>query len=207
MSWLPHPILLSGNLVRLEPLSEAHFPALIECGAAPEIWSQLPVDGSQPGRLRRELGNAVLQRMAGTQYPFVVIAQGDNRVIGSSRFFDLFPDHRKLEIGWTWYAPNAWGKGFNIECKLLLLEYAFEKMQLNRVQFKTRDTNLRSRAAIEKIGARYEGCLRHDRILPDGHVRDTMVYSIVKDEWPEVKDRLTRLLSVHELAPLVKQAE
>jgi RimJ/RimL family protein N-acetyltransferase len=204
MSWLPHPIVLSGKLVRLEPLTEAHFPALIECGAAREIWSQLPIDGSQPERLRRELGNALLQRMAGTQYPFTVFAQEENRIIGSTRFFDLFPEHRKLEIGWTWYAPDSWGKGYNTECKLLLLEHAFEKLSLNRVQFKTRDTNLRSRAAIEKIGACYEGCLRHDRILPDGSLRDTMVYSILQEEWPKVKKHLSSLLNAREEAQALK---
>lgn len=194
MSWLPHPIVLSGKLVRLEPLSDSHIPALIQCGAFPEIWAQLPIDGSQPERLRRELGNALLQRMAGTQYPFAIIALDQNRVIGSTRFFDLFPEHRKLEIGWTWYACDCWGKGYNTECKLLLLEYAFEQLRLNRVQFKTRDANLRSRAAIQKIGATYEGCLRKDRVLPDGTVRDTLVYSILDDEWPAVKARLQSLL-------------
>ena len=190
MPWIKHPLKLSGRLIRLEPLSEAHFMALIEAGRDPSIWTNLPLDGSDPLKLSRELGNALLNRVQGTQYPFTIIRQADDLIIGSTRFFDLFPEHKKLEIGWTWYTPEVWGLGYNIECKLLLLTYAFETLSVNRVQLKTRDTNARSRAAIEKIGAHFEGLLRRDRVTADGTVKDTVLYSIIKEEWPEVKARL-----------------
>lgn len=190
MPWLAHPIKLSGLLVRLEPLNEAHFDGLVGIAAAPQIWTYLPFDGRHAENLRRELRTAILNRNAGTHYPFTVIAQDSNRIIGSTRFFEIFEEHKKLEIGWTWYHPSAWGKGYNVECKLLLLSYAFETLGANRVQLKTRDTNKRSQAAIQKTGAVYEGCLRSDRLMPDGHVRDTMVYSVIRPEWPATKVKL-----------------
>jgi RimJ/RimL family protein N-acetyltransferase len=193
MPWIEHPVRLTGRLIRLEPLNELHFDALVASGADPNIWTHLPFDGSNGFKLRRELGNAVLQRSGGSQYPFTIIRQSDNKIIGSTRLFDIFPEHRKLEIGWTWYAPEVWGAGYNLEAKLLLLQYIFGPLQANRVQLKTRDTNLRSRAAIEKIGGVYEGILRNDRVLPDGSVRNTVVYSIISTEWPEVAERLRQL--------------
>jgi RimJ/RimL family protein N-acetyltransferase len=195
MSWINHPIRLPGSLVRLEPLVESHFDALIQCGSAPQIWQHLPVDGSNPELLRRELVTAILNRTVGSQYPFTIITQEGNRIIGSTRLFDIFEEHRKLEIGWTWYDPEAWGKGYNTECKLLLLTYVFETLRANRVQLKTRNANERSRAAIEKIGGVYEGCLRCDRVMPDGSVKDTMVYSIIKGEWAGVKLKLQNLIN------------
>ncbi len=194
MSWLQHPIALNGTLVRLEPLQVTHFEGLIACGTDPRIWEHLPVTASQPEVLHRELSKAMLQRLSGTQYPFTIFDQEQNRIIGSTRLFDLLPEHLKLEIGWTWYRPDCWGKGYNLECKLLLLEFAFEKLQLNRVQFKTRDTNHRSKAAIAKIGASFEGRLRNDRIMPNGKVLDTLVFSIIREEWPEKKANLKMLL-------------
>lgn len=195
MSWIPHPTRLMGSIVRLEPLHESHFDDLIRSGADPDIWTHLPFDGSNGEKLRRELGTAIMNRANGTQYPFTIIAQKTGRIIGATRLFDLFPEHKKLEIGWTWYHPDAWGKGYNIEAKLLLLTFLFEELGVNRVQLKTRDTNLRSRAAIEKIGGVYEGHLRADRVMPDGSVRDTMVFSIIKNEWPAAKVRLQNLLA------------
>lgn len=198
MPWIQHPVRLSGTLVRLEPLHESHFDALVRIGTDPRIWIHLPFDGSDPGKLRRELGNAVMLRTGGSQYPFTIIRQHDGAVIGSTRLFDIFPEHRKLEIGWTWYDPEVWGRGYNIDAKLLLLGFAFETLRANRVQLKTREANVRSRTAIEKIGATFEGKLRRDRILPDGTVKDTLVYSIILEEWPGVREHLTRLVGAVE---------
>ncbi len=195
MPWIEHPVRLEGRLVRLEPLNSVHFDALIATGADPAIWTQLPFDGSDGPKLYRELGNAVLQRSGGSQYPFTIIRQSDGAILGSTRLFDIFPEHRKVEIGWTWYRPDVWGMGYNLEVKLLLLRYIFEKLLANRVQLKTRDTNLRSRAAIEKIGGVYEGILRNDRVLPDGSVRNTVVYSIIREEWTGVCERLSNLVA------------
>jgi RimJ/RimL family protein N-acetyltransferase len=196
MPWITHPVLLKGNTIRLEPLAEAHILRLVNIGADPSIWDHLPFDGTDTQRLTRELGNAILNRAYGNQYPFTIIRQSDDRVIGSTRLFDIFPEHKKLEIGWTWYAPDVWGLGYNIECKWLLLGYCFETLGANRVQLKTRTANARSRAAIEKIGGVYEGTLRSDRVMPDGSVKDTVVFSIIKEEWPEVKRKLEELMDI-----------
>jgi RimJ/RimL family protein N-acetyltransferase len=176
-------------------LQEAHFDELVRSAADSRIWTHLPVDGNDGDKLRRELITAVLNRTVGSHYPFTVFAQDGNRIIGSTRFFDIIEEHKKLEIGWTWYHPDAWGKGFNTECKLLLLGHAFEVLGANRVQLKTRTTNLRSRAAIEKIGAVYEGTLRADRIGRDGAIRDTVMYSVIAPEWPATRAHLQELLS------------
>ncbi len=196
MSWIPHPIFLEGGLVRLEPLAYEHIPALLDAAADPDIWHYLPFDGTDRGAFEAELKNAILKRRAGEQYPFTVRRLADGAIVGHTRFFDIFPEHRKLEIGWTWYRPDVWGSGLNTECKLLLLMYCFEELKANRVQLKTRDVNKRSAAAIRKIGGTFEGALRKDRVLRDGSTRDSLLFSIVDDEWPAVKERLLETLSV-----------
>jgi len=187
MAWIQHPVRLEGSLVRLEPLEYTHIPALVGAGSDPQIWSFLPIDGARPGALEAELKAAVLKRRSGEQYPFTIIRQSDDAPVGSTRLFDIFPDHRKLEIGWTWLAPVAWGSGINAEAKLQLLGYCFDMLKTVRVQLKTRDANARSAAAIRGIGATFEGTLRKDRIGPDGTVRDSLVFSVVDDEWPAVR--------------------
>ncbi len=194
MSWINHPVRLQGQLVSLVPLQKDHLPDLIEAGRDAAVWEFLPVDGSKPGNMSAYIHDAILKRVSGEQYPFTVIENASGKAIGSTRLFDIFPEHKKLEIGWTWYDKRYWGKGYNTECKLLLLTYCFETLQTNRVQIKTRTTNIRSQKAIEKIGAKLEGILRKDRIMPDGLVRDTVVYSIINDEWLSVKTRLQDLL-------------
>lgn len=195
MSWVKHPLVLEGELVRLEPLMHAHIPGLVTAGCAPEIWANLPLDGSNAPLLEQELKSAILQRVSGQHYPFAIIDRQSGDIIGSTRLFDLFPQHRKLEIGWTWYTPAYWGKRHNTECKLLLLTHCFEVLQTQRVQLKTRVTNERSRAAIRKIGGVEEGVLRKDRVMPNGETRDTVLFSIIDDEWPQTKLRLQQLLA------------
>lgn len=200
MKRIAHPVTLSGRLVKLEALNETHFEELIIAGGDTAIWNNLPVNGAIPEKLRTELRNALLHRTAGTQYPFAVIDMVTGKAIGSTRFIDIFPEHNKLEIGWTWYAPTYWGKGHNLESKLLLLRFCFETLELNRVQFKTRDTNVRSQAAIEKIGGKFEGILRKDRVTADGQVHDTYVFSIINDEWKE-----TEVALIQRLQPFLDQ--
>lgn len=196
MSWIPHPIKLEGTLVRLEPLAYEHIPDLLDAAAHPDIWRYLPFDGTDRGAFEAELKNAILKRRAGEQYPFTVRRLEDKTIVGHTRLFDIFPEHRKLEIGWTWYRPDTWGSGTNTECKLLLLTYCFEELKANRVQLKTRDVNERSAAAIRKIGGTFEGKLRKDRVLRDGTTRDSLLFSIVDDEWPGVKERLVEMCSI-----------
>lgn len=196
MNWIEHPLILEGHLVKLVPLDKSHFAELVAIGSHTEIWEHLPFDGTDSRKLLTELQEALLRRMEGSQYAFTIISKEDgNRVIGSTRLFDIHREHRKLEIGWTWNAPDTWGKGYNTEAKLLLLTYCFEVLGTQRVQLKTRDTNRRSQAAIVKIGAKFEGIMRKDRIAKDGSVRDSYLFSIIDDEWPGVKKLLTDLVS------------
>lgn len=189
------PGTLQGKLVKLEPLNRTHFDGLIAAGEDSRIWEQLPLPGGWPDGLRRELNNAMLLKSSGQQFPFAVLERHTNRVLGSTRLFELLPEHKKLEIGWTWYHPSAWHTGVNTEAKLLLLTHCFEVYGLQRVQLKTRSTNLRSANAIRKIGATFEGTLRKDRMMPDGTPRDTVLFSILDEEWPRVKQNIQKLLA------------
>lgn len=200
MALFQHPIFLEGEKVKIAPLQNEHFEALKVIAKNKNIWEHLPIDGTDETILISSLKTAILKRAYGEQYPFVIFDKATNKVIGSTRFFEIFQEHKKLEIGWTWYDPEYWGKGHNIEVKLLLLTYCFEQLQLNRVQLKTRTTNLRSMKAIQKIGATQEGVLRKDRIQLNGEVRDTVMYSIINDEWEVIKAHLQDLLLTYENA-------
>ena len=129
-------------------------------------------------------------RISSREYAFCVIGQVDGRVVGSTRFMDVTPEARGVEIGWTWYAPDVWGTQVNPEAKLLLMGHAFERWGAIRVYFKTDARNARSRAAILKLGAQFEGILRNHRIRPDGSYRDSAVYSVIDREWPDVRATL-----------------
>ncbi|HAO28918.1 MAG TPA: N-acetyltransferase, partial [Chryseobacterium indologenes] len=127
--------------------------------------------------------------------PFVIRHKETRKLIGSTRFFEIYPSDKKLEIGWTWITKEYWGTTLNLECKLLLLTYCFEILKANRVQLKTKDTNFRSRKAIEKIGGIFEGILRKDRIQNDGTTRNAAYYSILDDEWEEAKVKIEKQMN------------
>jgi len=187
-TWIKHPIILEDEYVRLEPLQSQHFPALEKIGSQhPEIWNYLPCNGSDLNELRVALQEALLKRLSGEHYPFVIIEKATNEIVGSTRFIDIQPLHRKLEIGWTWMSPKVWGTKLNSSCKYLLLNFCFEELQTIRVQIKTREKNIRSRKAIEKLGAKLEGILRNDRITHQGTISNTYVYSILPEEWEDLK--------------------
>ena len=133
-----------------------------------------------------------MKRGTGEQYPFTVIDRKTNKIIGSTLFHNIFPEHRKLEIGWTWYDPAYWRTGYNRECKLLLLTYCFETLKTVRVQLQTDENNMRSRTAILGIGATFEGIMRKERIRANGAFRNTVMYSIIDDEWAMVKEKLSK---------------
>ena len=189
MNWIQHPVILEGKLVRLLPLEDKYFQNLVAAGNSKEIWTHLPTDGSKRDLLLADLRSALVKRLTGEQYSFVIIDRKWNTAIGATRFFNIYQEHKKLEIGWTWLKPDYWGKGVNVESKFLLLQYCFEVLKTQRVQLQTSEANLRSRAAIEKIGGKLEGILRKDRIRPSG-VTDTAIYSIIDSEWPELKQLL-----------------
>lgn len=197
MNWLQAPIILEGKKVKLVPLESSHFPALLEIGKHKEIWEHLAIDGASSDKLLLELKAALLKKANGERYPFAVVDKISGNIIGTTSFLNIFPEHRKLEIGWTWYAPAYWGTGLNTECKLLLLTYCFEVLHAVRVQLLTSEKNIRSRTAIMKIGASYEGLMRKERIRPDGTFRNTVMYSILDDEWPDRKQKLEQMCGKH----------
>jgi N-acetyltransferase len=186
---------LEGELVRLEPLARAHEDALWEASRDERTWTWLSVH--QP-RTREEL-NAYLDAAlanadAGLELPLATIRSNDGRVVGSTRYLALRPEHRSVEVGWTWLHPEAWGTGINVEAKLLMLEHAFERMGCHRVELKTDARNERSRAAMAALPAQFEGVHRKQMIVRDGERRDSAWYSVIDDEWPEVRANLLRRL-------------
>jgi N-acetyltransferase len=192
MHWIEHPVILENQWLRLEPIISSHIDELAAISHAPEIWEFLTFDGMDTDSFKTELKSTILRRTIGDEYTFTIFDKRENRIIGSTRLLNLFQNHRKLEIGWTWYSPDCWGKGQNIACKLLLLTYCFETLKTVRVQFQVNSKNERSRAAVLKIGAIFEGILRNDRIRDNGIIRDTAMFSITNAEWAGVKAVLTK---------------
>jgi N-acetyltransferase len=189
------PIVLTGKVVRLEPLSEIHADALAEAGRDAHIWTVMRYGVCDTPEKMSFLVEYLLSLQAkGTDLPFAVIHLESGRAIGMTRYMDIQPANRALEIGGTWYAPAYQRTAVNSECKYLLLSHAFEAQKVVRVQFKADLRNERSLRAIERIGAVREGVLRNHMILPDGTVRSSVYYSILAEEWPLVKQRLETML-------------
>jgi len=176
-------------------MEHEHFPALIELAKQKEIWQYMANDYSAPETILAELRSNMLKRATGEKYTFTVFDKMKHKVIGATSFLNISQQNRKLEIGWTWYDPAYWGTGYNTECKLLLLTYCFETLKTVRVQLVTSEDNLRSRKAIQKIGGKFEGINRKERIKADGTFRNTAIFSIIDDEWIEVKQMLQNMLA------------
>lgn len=190
------PTTLTGKLARLEALGEAHIADLAAAGKDESIWEFMRYGQVTTQERMAEMVRMLLARQAqGTDLPFAVIHQASDRAVGMTRFMNIEPVNRAVEIGGTWYAPQHQRTGLNTECKYLLLRHAFETWRVIRVQFKADLRNLRSQNAVERLGAVREGVLRDHIILPDGTVRSSVFYSILAKEWPSVKARLERLLS------------
>lgn len=195
MSFDPKPATLTGKAIRLEPLNESHFGALQQAAADPAIWTYLVgIEGHKPQVFRAWFDEALKNMAAGADVPFAIISNETNSPIGSTRFMDIRRAHYGMEIGWTWLHPSAQRTRANTEAKFLLLEYGFEVCRALRIQLKTDAQNLRSQAAIERIGATREGILRMHMICADGRVRNTVYYSVIAPEWPQVKEALLRKL-------------
>ncbi|AZA98413.1 N-acetyltransferase [Chryseobacterium joostei] len=185
--WISYPTLLEGTNVDLIPLEKEHFEELYLAASDKDLWELIPTDCSERNTFNENYERALSERETENQYPFVIRHKKTGKLIGSTRFFEIYPADRKLEIGWTWITKEFWGTTINLECKLLLLTYCFEVLKTNRVQLKTKDNNFRSRKAIEKIGGVFEGVLRKDRVLSDGTTRNAAYYSILDDEWDFAK--------------------
>ena len=191
------PVVLTGHLVRLEPLSETHLYDLARVGLDADIW-RLMLYGEMNSEqdLRNWILDLLKRQSTGRDLPFAVVHLSSGRAIGATRYMNIELAHHNLEIGGTWYGKEFQGTGVNTEAKYLLLHHAFESLGCIRVQFKTDARNLRSQHAIERLGAVKEGILRKHMLLSDGFVRNSVYYSILDDEWPKVKANLqARLLS------------
>jgi len=194
---------LEGPRIRLEPLTFSHLPALekiaLDPVSKPLIWRYMVNWPQNTKDLRAWVETALDAEDEGTTMPWVTVvkstgADTPDEVIGCTRFFNLDLANKTVELGHTWIAPAFYGTRANTEAKFLQLSHAFDELHLNRVSMKTHHENLRSQAAIKAIGGVYEGTFRYHLIMPDGSRRDSCYFSIVKPEWPEVKDLLSRRL-------------
>ena len=186
-----HPGTLVGEVVRLEPLSAGHLEGLWLASRDPRTWRWLSI--RQP-RTRPALRAWLDDALAGPDHAFATVLRETGEAAGSTRFLNLRPHDRSVEIGWTWLAPAAWGTGANVEAKLLMLGHAFERWRCRRVELKTDAQNERSRGAMEAFGAVFEGVHRKHMLVRGGENRDSAWYSVVDDEWPSVREGLRRRL-------------
>ena len=185
------PVILNGEYVRLEPMTEDHILGLAEIGVGQTFWDFMLYGRMDSVENMRNWVMDILSRAQnGTDLPFVAIHLASGKVAGATRYLNIMPKDRGLEIGGTWYGTEYQRTPVNTECKYLLLTHAFERLGCIRVQLKTDLRNVRSQKAIERIGAKREGILRNHMILPSGQFRDSVFYSILDSEWPEVKKRL-----------------
>ncbi len=189
----PHP--LQGRHVRLEPLTRGHLGALCEVGLEEELWRWTPLRVHSASDMLEYVEAALGAQEKELEVPFATIDLASGRVVGSTRFMNIEVKHRRLEIGSTWIAP-AWQRtAINTEAKYLMLRHAFEFLAYHRVEFKTDSLNQKSREAIVRLGAKQEGIFRNHMITASGRVRDTVWFSIIHSEWPQVKLDLERKLS------------
>lgn len=191
MTFDPQPVLLEGRHVRLEPLTLAHAAGLF-AAATPEVFRFLIIPPFQTVTdAEQYVTDALAMQAAGAEVAFATVRRSDGRVVGTTRFLDIRRPHRGLEIGWTWITPEAQRTPVNTEAKYLMLCQAFDGWGAVRVQLKTDANNAKSRAAIQRIGASFEGVLRKQMLRPhDGYERDTAMFSIIESEWPTAKAKL-----------------
>jgi RimJ/RimL family protein N-acetyltransferase len=185
---------LTGSIVTLEPLRPEHAGELWEAAQAPEIWAWLAHLGESRELFDRWFALSLEAAEGGREGPFATRLNANGRLVGSSRFLNVRPTDRVVEIGWTWLHPRAWRSGANVEAKLLMMGHAFETLECVRVEFKTDARNERSRAALAALPARFEGILRNHMIVPDVGQRDSAYYSVIPSEWTAVRSNLERRL-------------
>jgi RimJ/RimL family protein N-acetyltransferase len=189
MPW-PEPITLRGTYAVLEPLSLAHHDDLVEAVQDGELWKLWYTVIPAPDKMREEIERRVGLQSKGAMLPFAVRDARTSRAVGMTSYWNVEEAHRRAEIGGTWYRKSMQRTPLNTECKLLLLTHAFESLDCICVELRTHFFNHASRRAIERLGAKLDGILRSNQILPNGNIRDTCVYSIIASEWPTVKTHL-----------------
>lgn len=195
---VPQPVVLEGRGIRLEPLREEHAADLAEAAADGRLWelwfTAVPVREKMPDYVR----DALKGQREGHMLPWIVRDLASRMIIGSTRYHDIVPAVDRVEIGYTWYTQSRWRSNVNTTCKLLLLTHAFETLRCQCVGLRTDNFNFRSQRAIEALGAKKDGVIRHHAARRDGTVRDTVIYSILAAEWPDVKRHLELRLQRHQ---------
>lgn len=186
----PQPCTLDGGTIRLEPMGEHHAPALEAAARDGELWTLRVTSVPAPGETAAYVAAALKGRDEGHMLPFVVVDVPSGQVIGSTRYHDIVPAVERLEIGYTWYGRSWQRSHVNTTAKLLLMQHAFETLGAQLVGWRTDNYNFASQRAIERLGARRDGVLRHHALRRDGTVRDTVMYSLAAGEWPEVQAHL-----------------
>jgi RimJ/RimL family protein N-acetyltransferase len=186
----PEPVVLQSDHVRLEPLTADHARALETAARDGDLWNLRVTSVPAPGETADYVAAALAGQDKGHMLPFVVVDAASGRVIGSTRYHDIVPAVERLEIGYTWYGKSWQRSHVNTSCKLLLMTHAFEMLGAQLVGWRTDNYNFASQKAIERLGARKDGVLRHHALRRDGTVRDTVMYSLAAGEWPEVKAHL-----------------
>ncbi len=190
-------IILENDVVQLRPIELGDVEGILEAATEKEIWTHMSDTLLTRAAVLDYTEKAVKEREAGQSHKFVIISKETGRIIGSTTFFDISSEHKRLEIGYTWLNPNYWQTNINTNCKYLLLMYCFEQWGMHRVQIKTDHENLRSQKAIERLGATKEGILRNHMIRKDGTTRHTVMYSVTTEDWPEVKRIIEEKLLAH----------
>jgi RimJ/RimL family protein N-acetyltransferase len=191
------PVTLESKHTRLEPLSLAHQEALLAAAGDGELWNSTVTLVPNRDTMTGYIEAALTAQTRGSELPFVIVRKSSGIVVGTTRFYEIDPNDRRLAIGYTWLSVSAQRTALNTEAKLLLLTHAFEFWSFNRVEFITDVLNQQSRLAILRLGAKEEGILRSHMVMPNGRVRDSVCFSIIADEWPEVKEGLTTRLASH----------
>jgi N-acetyltransferase len=193
-------VILSTNQVLLRPLELSDEAALIEASRDGALWEKTTTTVPRPDEMRAYIEKARSQVAAGTALPFTIVVRDGDRVAGTTRYMNIDPVNHRLEIGTTWIA-KSWQRSFvNTHAKFLLLRHAFETLGCIAVELRTHSLNHQSRQAIERLGAKQDGLLRRHMIMPDGHIRDTVVYSIIREEWSAIKAELSQRLGAGALA-------
>ena len=193
MPWL-EPVSLSGAHARLEPLSHDHHDGLVAAAKDGDLWKLWYTTIPRAEDMTREIDRRLALQKAGTMLPWTVF-DADGEIAGMTTYMNVDAGNRRVEIGSTWYAKRVQRSGLNTQCKLLLLQHAFEKLDCIAVEFRTHFFNHQSRRAIERLGAKQDGILRSHQVTPNGTLRDTVVFSIIASEWPTVKAHLNYQLN------------
>jgi len=194
----PRPVTLEGHGVRLEPLAREHHDALEKAAADGKLWELWFTSVPEPGQTHSYIATALAGLEAGHMLPFAVRELGSGEIVGSTRYHDIIPAAHRVEIGWTWYAKRWQKSHVNTACKLLLLAHAFDALECKVVGLRTDNFNFTSQRAIEALGAKKDGVIRHHWPRRDGTVRDSVMYSVLEAEWPDVKRHLQSRLGKHE---------